>query len=71
MNKRKRQATRPMPEWITREDRKRKPLEQVAEELTSDLDSLQTKAVNAALAGSNVFITGVAGTGKSRVTQFR
>ena len=68
MNKRKRKD-RPLPEWISREDSKRKTLQDVSEDLTSDLDALQKKAVNAALAGINVFVTGVAGTGKSRVTQ--
>lgn len=68
MNKRKRKERSP-PAWISREDSKRKTLQDVSSELTSDLDALQKKAVDAALAGINVFITGVAGTGKSRVTQ--
>ncbi|CAJ1927318.1 unnamed protein product [Cylindrotheca closterium] len=68
VNKRKRKA-RPLPDWISREDTKRKTLQDVSTDLTSDLDSLQKRAVNAALSGANVFVTGVAGTGKSRVTQ--
>lgn len=68
LNKRKRQP-RPLPGWITREDTKRKTLQDVSQDLTSDLDAVQKRAVNAALSGRNVFVTGVAGTGKSRVTQ--
>jgi superfamily II DNA/RNA helicase len=36
-----------------------------------DLDPVQQEAIDAAMAGKNVFLTGVAGTGKSLVTMVR
>ena len=36
-----------------------------------DFDNVQQEAVNAAMNGFNVFVTGVAGTGKSLVTKVR
>ena len=36
---------------------------------TLELDSIQQQAINAAIQGKNIFLTGVAGTGKSFITQ--
>eukprot|EP00980_Cylindrotheca_fusiformis_P015621 scaffold4481_cov121-Cylindrotheca_fusiformis.AAC.17 len=56
-----------IPEWISRAQKK--TVGQVSDELTADLDPIQKRAVDAALLGKNLFLTGVAGTGKSLVTQ--
>jgi ATP-dependent exoDNAse (exonuclease V) alpha subunit len=62
MSKRK-----PTPGWISRS--KKKTVGQISDDLTADLDPIQKQAVDAALLGKNLFLTGVAGTGKSLVTQ--
>lgn len=55
------------PGWISRTQKR--TVGQLSDDLTADLDPIQKQAIDAALLGKNIFLTGVAGTGKSLVTQ--